>query len=173
MSIKIIRLFMYLSYLLSDFSLNSFGSKIIGNETNIHYNNQMDDFASPNYSCNAFSIPNHFNNYIQPGKRPVSSMVPTICLDKEKNVKLVFGGSGGTRILTSCAQVASRNLLLNESLLNCVDAPRIHNQLSPNEVLFEDGLNSVGFKVNLKSSKDLSNLLTLNINAKTSLSETE
>ena len=103
----------------------------------------MDDFATPNYSCNAFGVPNHLNNYIQPGKRPVSSMVPTICLDKDKNVKLILGGSGGTRILTSCALVASRNLLLNDHLLNSIDAPRLHNQLSPNEVLFEDDLNSV------------------------------
>ena len=129
-------------YLLLKFNLR-FGSKIIGEETNIHYNNQMDDFATPNYSCNAFGVPNHMNNYVQPGKRPVSSMVPTICIDREKNVKLTLGGSGGTRILTSCSMVAAQNLLFNESLLNCIDSPRLHNQLWPNEVLFEDGFSSV------------------------------
>lgn len=72
----------------------------------------MDDFAIPNYSCNEFGVPNHTNNYVQPGKRPVSSMVPTIAIDKStKDVRLVLGGSGGTRILTSCSWV----WLLNES----------------------------------------------------------
>jgi gamma-glutamyltranspeptidase/glutathione hydrolase/leukotriene-C4 hydrolase len=103
----------------------------------------MDDFAIPNYSCNEFGVPNHTNNYIQPGKRPVSSMVPAICVDKEKDVRLVLGGSGGTRILTSCSMVAARNLLLDDSLLNCVNSHRVHNQLWPDEVLFEDGLSSV------------------------------
>ena len=103
----------------------SFGSNIMGEKTNIIYNNQMDDFASPNSECNSYSLPNYSINYIEPGKRPVSSMTPLIALTPDKNVRLVCGGrnslkiiqnilkmicifksgSGGTRIITSSALV--------------------------------------------------------------------
>lgn len=78
---------------------------MIGAHTNIHYNNQMDDFSVANVSNNAFGVRSCKNNYIEPGKRPVSSMVPIIAVDEHKNVKMTCGGSGGTRILTSCALV--------------------------------------------------------------------
>jgi gamma-glutamyltranspeptidase len=65
----------------------------------------MDDFASPGSECNSYSLPNYTINYIQPGKRPVSSMTPLIAINPDKRVRLVSGGSGGTRILTSTALV--------------------------------------------------------------------
>ena len=64
----------------------------MGEKTNIIYNNQMDDFASPNSECNSYSLPNYSINYIEPGKRPVSSMTPLIALTPDKNVRLVCGG---------------------------------------------------------------------------------
>ncbi len=82
-----------------------FGSKIMGEKTNIIYNNQMDDFSTPNIEFNSFSLPNYSINFIEPGKRPVSSMTPLIALDQDKNVRLVCGSSGGTRIVTSTALV--------------------------------------------------------------------
>lgn len=77
----------------------------MGDRTNIIYNNQMDDFSSPDAECNAFFVPNYSINYIVPGKRPVSSMSPLIALDENKNVRLVCGSSGGTRIITTTALV--------------------------------------------------------------------
>ena len=82
-----------------------FGSKIMGEKTNIIYNNQMDDFSTPNIEFNSFALPNYSINFIEPGKRPVSSMTPLIALDQDKNVRLVCGSSGGTRIVTSTALV--------------------------------------------------------------------
>ena len=78
----------------------------MGDKTNIIYNNQMDDFSAPNCECNSFSLPNYSINYIQPGKRPVSSMTPLIALNEDKSVRLVCGSSGGTRILSSTALVS-------------------------------------------------------------------
>lgn len=65
----------------------------------------MDDFASPDSECNSYSLPNYSINYIQPGKRPVSSMTPLVAINPDNSVRLVSGGSGGTRILTSTALV--------------------------------------------------------------------
>ena len=77
----------------------------MGEKTNIIYNNQMDDFSTPNNEFNSFALPNYSINFIEPGKRPVSSMTPLIALDEDKNVRLVCGSSGGTRIVTSTALV--------------------------------------------------------------------
>jgi gamma-glutamyltranspeptidase len=65
----------------------------------------MDDFSLPSASPNAFDLPNYEINYIEPGKRPVSSMAPSITLNEDKSVRLVCGASGGTRILSSTAMV--------------------------------------------------------------------
>lgn len=88
----------------------------MGDRTNILYNNQMDDFSCPSGEFNSFSLPNYSINYVQPGKRPVSSMTPLIALDENKNTRLVCGSSGGTRIITSTALVSLPfNTLTNRS----------------------------------------------------------
>jgi gamma-glutamyltranspeptidase len=65
----------------------------------------MDDFSQPDSECNSFGLPNYHINYIEPKKRPVSSMTPLIAIDSNKDVRLVCGSSGGTRIITSTALV--------------------------------------------------------------------
>ena len=77
----------------------------MGEKTNIIYNNQMDDFSAPTMERNSFALPNYSINFIEPGKRPVSSMTPLIALNEDKSVRLVCGSSGGTRILSSTALV--------------------------------------------------------------------
>ncbi len=120
-----------------------FGSKIMGERTNIIYNNQMDDFAAPNCECNSFALPNYAINFIGPGKRPVSSMTPLVALNGDKSVRLVAGSSGGTRILTSTALVAAKNLLLKRDIVESVDDYRVHHQLFPDEALYEEGYDQV------------------------------
>ncbi len=121
----------------------SFGSKVLGPETDIIYNDEMDDFSTPN-TTNSFGVPASPANYIAPGKRPVSSMAPLIIMEKQnQRVQQVLGASGGTRITTSIAQVAMLNLWFNEDIKTAIDSPRLHSQLLPQEVIAELGFDYV------------------------------
>ncbi|PVD32768.1 hypothetical protein C0Q70_08214 [Pomacea canaliculata] len=121
----------------------SFGSKMKGSRTGIIFNNEMDDFSTPN-TTNAFDVPASPANFIQPGKRPLSSMTPSVFVDsKTGEVKLVIGGTGGTKITTSTALVAMRTLWFNSSLVAAVDDPRLHHQLFPPEIDVDEGFPKV------------------------------
>ena len=140
-----------------NFFIRSFGSKVLGPETGIFYNDEMDDFSTPN-TTNYFGVPASPANFIAPGKRSVSSMSPLILIENaNQRVQQVLGASGGTRITTSVAQTALLNLWFNENIKQAIDAPRLHSQLLPQEVMAEQGFNSVSsFQgvVRLESSID-------------------
>ena len=82
-----------------------FGGKFSSNTTGIIYNNHMDDFSTPGL-VNLYGVQPSPSNFIEPGKRPMSSITPLIFVDKNGNVIWVAGASGGTRITTGTALVS-------------------------------------------------------------------
>ena len=119
-----------------------FGSGLMSKSTRIPLNNEMDDFSTPN-TTNVYGIPSSSENYIRPGKRPASSMSPSIVVDKQNEVKLVVGASGGPRIIPAVAYVTIRNLWLGEDIKSAIDNPRPHHQLVPMKVFAEIGTQKV------------------------------
>lgn len=84
----------------------SFGSGIVSERTGILLNSGMDDFSIPSV-VNYFGLPGgNKNNLIERGKRPLSSMVPSVIVDSDNNVRMVIGSAGGTKITTSAAFVS-------------------------------------------------------------------
>ncbi|CEF67969.1 Gamma-glutamyltranspeptidase family-containing protein [Strongyloides ratti] len=117
-----------------------FGSLCLSKELGIVWNDQMDDFSSPNYS-NSFGYPPSPSNFILPKKRPMSSMSPMIIYNNfTGKVRLVIGASGGSYIISSVAQTTIRNLIFNQTIKEAVDAPRFHNQFIPSKTKVEYGV---------------------------------
>jgi gamma-glutamyltranspeptidase/glutathione hydrolase len=100
-------------------------------------NDEMDDFTSKPGVPNMFGLIQGPANAIAPGKRPLSSMTPTIVLAKDGTVRMVLGSPGGSRIISTVANIL---LSVDEGGLNiqsAVDAPRFHNQYQPNALYVE------------------------------------
>jgi gamma-glutamyltranspeptidase/glutathione hydrolase len=122
------------------YTLNfSYGVGLVAEGTGILLNNELDDFAAKPGSPNAFGLLGGEANAPGPGKRPLSSMSPTIVL-KDGKPFLVTGSPGGSRIITAVLQVISNVIDRKLPIAEAVAAPRIHNQWMPDEVLVEAGL---------------------------------
>ena len=119
-----------------------FGSGVMGRRTGILFNNQMDDFSTPNQT-NHYNLPPTEANFIKPGKRPMSSMCPSLFLtptDDGYKVKLAIGASGGSKIISAVAYSAMRILFFGENPKLAVDALRLHHQLIPDKLNYEEGM---------------------------------
>ncbi|EDO44635.1 predicted protein [Nematostella vectensis] len=136
-----------------------FGAKFISPKLGIVYNNEMDDFSAPGIT-NEFGLLPAPVNFIKPNKRPQSSAVPAIILDKFGHVNMVVGAAGGTIITTSVAQVIMNYFWFNKNLQNAITMPRLHDQLYPDYAFAEtwmpesivNGLRALGHKVNVSDT---------------------
>ncbi|EOX92239.1 Gamma-glutamyl transpeptidase 1 isoform 2 [Theobroma cacao] len=113
-----------------------FGSKILSPSTGIVLNNEMDDFSMPTNSSGNTPPPAP-PNFVRPGKRPLSSMTPTIVL-KDERLSGVVGASGGANIIAGTAGVFLNHFARGMDPLSSVMAPRIYHQLIPNVVTYEN-----------------------------------
>ncbi|KAK6607409.1 gamma-glutamyltranspeptidase [Botrytis cinerea] len=122
-----------------------FGSRLMVPETGVIMNNEMNDFSIPN-TTNAFGYAPAPANFIQPFKRPLSSISPTIVEYPNGTVYIAHASAGGSRIITEVIQhlwhVLDQNMTSAESLRQ----PRLHDQLSPNNVYFEYGSDTFGIE---------------------------
>lgn len=114
-----------------------FGAGFMGKRTGILFNSAMDDFSTPG-KPNLFELPPSPSNFIEAQKRPMSSMSPMILTNSTGHVKLVIGSAGGSKIITAVAQVIARVVWFGEDIKTAMDAPRIHHQLVPNVLAYEN-----------------------------------
>jgi gamma-glutamyltranspeptidase/glutathione hydrolase len=108
-----------------------FGAHLVAGKTGIVLNDEMDDFSLQPGVPNAFGLIGNEQNAIAPNKRPLSSMTPTIAVDREGQVRVVVGAAGGPTIITSTAQVFMNVVDWKMSAQAAIAAPRIHHQWFP------------------------------------------
>jgi gamma-glutamyltranspeptidase/glutathione hydrolase len=116
----------------------SYGLGLVADGTGVLLNNELDDFTAKPGAANAYGLVGFDKNLPGPGKRPLSSMTPTIVLNDGKPF-LITGSPGGSRIITAVLQVIVNVIDLHMSLADAVSAPRLHNQWQPDETYAEPG----------------------------------
>jgi gamma-glutamyltranspeptidase/glutathione hydrolase len=119
----------------------SYGSKVIVPGTGVVLNNEMDDFAIAPGTPNAFGLIGAEANAVAPGKRPLSSMSPTIILEDGQPV-MTLGAAGGPTIINQVVQAIVRRFDLALPLEECLAQPRIHHQWSPDLLRVENRLSA-------------------------------
>ncbi len=115
---------------------DSFGAKVIAGNTGFFLNDEMDDFTAKPGVANVFGLVQGKANAVAPGKRPLSSMTPTLVFKDGKPV-LVVGTPGGSRIITTVLEVIVNFIDHGMTLQEAVDAPRIHHQWLPDTIAAE------------------------------------
>jgi gamma-glutamyltranspeptidase/glutathione hydrolase len=128
-----------------------YGSGVYVEQGGFFLNDEMDDFAAAPGKPNMFGLVQGEANAIQPGKRMLSAMSPTIVLDRDGHLLLVVGSRGGPRIITSTSQVILNVLDQHMILSDAVSAPRIHHQALPDSLMFERGGLSVAVQDSLRA----------------------
>lgn len=117
---------------------NTYGSFVVVDGAGFMLNDEMDDFASKPGEPNMFGLVGNEANAIQPNKRMLSSMTPTIIL-KDGNPFMVVGSPGGGKIITSVFRVIVNVIDFNMALDSAIDMPRFHHQWLPEYIQYETG----------------------------------
>jgi gamma-glutamyltranspeptidase/glutathione hydrolase len=141
----------------------SFGSKLYVEDYGFFLNNEMDDFSSKPGTPNLYGLIGAEANSIQPEKRMLSSMTPTI-IEKNGDFWMSVGTPGGSTIITSVLQAILNVHEYGMSMQEAVEAPRFHNQWLPDEIRIEkktfdpeliDSLRNKGYPIDLRRIRDL------------------
>lgn len=117
----------------------AFGSMVVADGTGVLLNNEMDDFSIGTGVANAFGLVGSEANQPWPGKRPLSSMSPTIVTEQGRPI-IAVGGSGGPRIITGTLRVLTGILDSRLDVGQAIGQPRVHHQWSPDVLRLESGI---------------------------------
>jgi gamma-glutamyltranspeptidase/glutathione hydrolase len=121
------------TYTLNDW----FGSGVVAKGTGIVLNNEMDDFAAKPGTPNLYGLIQGERNAVAPRKRPLSAMTPTFVLRKDGSLWFTVGTPGGPTIINTVLQVITNVIDYGMNIQQAIDAPRIHHQWLPDEVVWE------------------------------------
>ncbi|TAN04575.1 MAG: gamma-glutamyltransferase [Rhodanobacteraceae bacterium] len=156
------------------YTVNSyFGIKQIAGNTGFFLNNEMDDFTSKPGVPNQFGLVQGKANQIEPGKRSLSSMSPTIVL-KDGKLAMVTGSPGGSTIISTTMESILNVVEYGMNVKQAIDAPRIHMQWYPDEVFAEpgsftptvrDALEAMGYKI--RTVRQMGDIAAIVVNLKT------
>jgi len=121
-------------------TINSwFGSKVLVEGAGFVLNNEMDDFSAKPGAPNQYGLVEGVANVVQPGKRMLSSMTPTLVLDPDGELLMVTGTPGGSSIITTVFQTISNVVDFGMDAVAAVHAPRVHHQHLPDQIYVEPG----------------------------------
>lgn len=116
---------------------NSYGSAVVAKGTGIIMNDEMDDFAAKPGTPNLYGLIQGERNAVAPRKRPLSAMTPTFVLRKDGSLWFTVGSPGGPTIINTVFDVITNVIDYNMNIQQAIDAPRIHHQWLPDELVFE------------------------------------
>ncbi len=137
------------------YTINSaFGSGVTIKGTGILMNNEMDDFSGQPGVPNQFGLLGGVANEIEPAKRPLSSMTPTIVFDSDDPF-LAIGSPGGSRIITAVLQIILNVIDFEQSLEEATDSKRVHHQWYPDDIDIEETYNQINELIDLGYKIDI------------------
>jgi gamma-glutamyltranspeptidase / glutathione hydrolase len=116
---------------------NSYGSAVVAKGTGIIMNDEMDDFAAKPGTPNLYGLIQGERNAVAPRKRPLSAMTPTFVLRKDGSLWFTVGSPGGPTIINTVFDVITNVIDYNMNIQQAIDAPRIHHQWLPDELVYE------------------------------------
>ena len=116
---------------------NSYGSAVVAKGTGVIMNDEMDDFAAKPGVPNLYGLIQGERNSVAPHKRPLSAMTPTFVLRKDGSFWFTVGSPGGPTIINTVLDVITNVIDYNMNIQQAIDAPRIHHQWLPDELVYE------------------------------------